>query len=112
MVPGMVRRGTLVFALALVAAACGGASGGVTTPDGTATTTSSAATSSAPTSTTAGSAAPGGDAGPVAPASTTVPAEDLGDPAPDFLLALGEGGSTFSLSQEVLPVYMVFWAEW
>ena len=32
-------------------------------------------------------------------------------PAPDFSLELGDG-ATFLLSQEVLPVYMVFWAEW
>jgi hypothetical protein len=36
-----------------------------------------------------------------------------GPPAPDFTLALGEGGSdTFTLSQESKPVFMIFWAEW
>ena len=34
-----------------------------------------------------------------------------GPDAPDFELALGQGG-TFSLSAEEKPVYMVFWAEW
>ena len=34
-----------------------------------------------------------------------------GQAAPDFALALGEGGS-FVLSDEEKPVYMVFWAEW
>ena len=31
--------------------------------------------------------------------------------APDFTLALGEGG-TFHLADGAKPVYMVFWAEW
>ena len=31
--------------------------------------------------------------------------------APDFELALGDGG-TFRLSDETKPVFLVFWAEW
>lgn len=31
--------------------------------------------------------------------------------APDFTLALGDGGS-FTLSEGAKPVYLVFWAEW
>lgn len=42
------------------------------------------------------------------PSTTTVPA---GEPAPDFALELGNGG-TFLLSEEARPVFMVFWAEW
>jgi peroxiredoxin len=34
-----------------------------------------------------------------------------GEAAPDFTLALGDGG-TFTLSDEQKPVYMIFWAEW
>ena len=34
-----------------------------------------------------------------------------GDAAPDFELALGQGGS-FRLSDAQKPVYLVFWAEW
>lgn len=34
-----------------------------------------------------------------------------GSVAPDFTLALEPSGE-FVLSQEVKPVYMVFWAEW
>ncbi|MFQ5555488.1 MAG: hypothetical protein ACE5GC_08995 [Acidimicrobiia bacterium] len=37
--------------------------------------------------------------------STTLPA------APDFLMELADG-STFVLSRQDKPVYMVFWAEW
>jgi hypothetical protein len=64
------------------------------------------------------------------PASTTVPSVSLSapddttttvadspattsdrPPAPDFTLALGDGGS-FTLSEEARPVFLVFWAEW
>lgn len=31
--------------------------------------------------------------------------------APDFTLALGDGGS-YTLSEGAKPVYLVFWAEW
>lgn len=31
--------------------------------------------------------------------------------APDFTLALGEGGE-YTLSEGAKPVYLVFWAEW
>ena len=41
--------------------------------------------------------------------STTV--EDTREVAPDFTLALGEGGA-FTLSEEQNPVLLVFWAEW
>ena len=51
-----------------------------------------------------GSTTPGVAASPGSTAGAEVP-------APDFSLELGDG-DTFLLSQEVLPVYMVFWAEW
>jgi len=41
--------------------------------------------------------------------STAAPID--GPPAPDFTLALGDGGE-FTLSAEQKPVYLVFWAEW
>lgn len=44
-------------------------------------------------------------------ATTTTRVEPAGDPAADFTLALGEGGS-FTLSEEPRPVLLVFWAEW
>ncbi len=75
-----------VVALALVAASCGSS-----TDDGSTSSVSSAAD----VQTSEGTSPP---TGPV---------------APDFTLALGEdGASTFTLSQEAQPVYMVFWAEW
>lgn len=67
-----------------------------------------------------GGAADPGSAGTVvsnAPAVEDAAASDGGGerpdgrPAPDFTLALGQGGD-FTLSSEQKPVYMVFWAEW
>ncbi|HKY47206.1 MAG TPA: hypothetical protein VJQ79_04390 [Acidimicrobiia bacterium] len=43
--------------------------------------------------------------------SSSTSVTEVGDAAPDFTLALGDGG-TFVLSQEARPVYLVFWAEW
>jgi hypothetical protein len=43
--------------------------------------------------------------------SAATTAADGGMAAPDFSLALGDG-STFTLSEESRPVFMVFWAEW
>ena len=45
----------------------------------------------------------------VSPPESTAGAQ--GPAAPDFELALDDGG-TFSLGAEQKPVYMVFWAEW
>ena len=48
-----------------------------------------------------------------ASSTTEASSTPTGPPAPDFSLALGEDGSAdFVLSQEVMPVFMVFWAEW
>ncbi len=77
----------LVVLLALVAAACGGSS----TPEATTTT-----------------------GGGVAATSTVAAAVDpapAGPAAPDFTLDLADG-TTFILSGEDKPVYLVFWAEW
>ncbi|HSM01028.1 MAG TPA: hypothetical protein VK960_01110 [Acidimicrobiia bacterium] len=102
-----MREISFVLAFALVIGACGGTSTG----DSAASTSSSAATTTRPSTT----AAPGTTG---APGTTSTPAETSttrtppdGDPAPDFTLALGDGG-TFTLSEEQKPVYMIFWAEW
>lgn len=79
----------LLIALALVAAACGGG----------------ATTSSTPASTPA-TAVPGDGV-----ESTATRQRPDGRDAPDFVLALGQGGE-FSPSLEDKPIYMVFWAEW
>ena len=44
------------------------------------------------------------------PSSETKPPTE-GPAAPDFTLALEPSGE-FVLSEEVKPVYMIFWAEW
>jgi hypothetical protein len=44
-----------------------------------------------------------------APPETAAPVD--GTPAPDFTMTLNDG-STFTLSEEQKPVYLVFWAEW
>jgi hypothetical protein len=54
--------------------------------------------------------------GNVAPGTTETPETTEGNTsdrplAPDFTLALGDGGS-FTLSEGEKPVYLVFWAEW
>jgi len=94
-----VRR--LVIALALVAAACGGSA--ATTPDPSGDTAVAATPSSDSTSDAGGDSTSSGD--------STDRVRPDGPDAPEFTLALGEGGS-FTLSQEQKPVYMVFWAEW
>ncbi len=52
-----------------------------------------------------------GDSSSAETTSTTTRVRPDGRDAPDFALALGQGGE-FRLSDEERPVYMVFWAEW
>lgn len=47
---------------------------------------------------------------PTLPSDTTLTTSDR-PLAPDFTLALGDGG-TYTLSEGAKPVYLVFWAEW
>lgn len=98
-----MRRATLSALILL--AACGGA------PAATTVTTAAPATTAAVTTTAP--TAPTSSATTVAPvATTTVPRiRPDGRDAPDFTLALGEGG-TFTLSEDHRPVFLLFWAEW
>jgi hypothetical protein len=116
----MHRLAVPITAVALVISACGGddAAPGSVVPTseaaadttGTTQTTEAPVAPEAPTTTTGGtSATTDAPTAPTEPAATTPPPE--GPPAPDFTLALGEGGS-FTLSEAQKPVYMVFWAEW
>jgi hypothetical protein len=84
-----------VVALSLVACGDSGGSGSATTMQPGTTETSSLVTAAVSSSTSS---------------STTTVAEARAS-APDFTLALGDGG-TFILSEEARPVYLVFWAEW
>ncbi len=98
----MRRRLTLLIFVTLVAAAC--ASGGSPTtnaPTSTVTTAPSQVTGTANSPTTAVSS------------ETTAPgaSEPRTLQVPDFTLELSDG-STFTLSEERRPVYLLFWAEW
>ena len=85
-----MRKLLTAVALGLIVAACGGAE-------------SQSDQTSAPANE---AVAPSSDN----PATDAAPSFD-GPPAPDFELALADG-STFALSAEQKPVYVVFWAEW
>jgi len=98
-----MRRIAAISVLAVIASACA-----PTTSSSTTASTTADISTTAPTvpssSTTAGTGTTG-------VTSTTVRDRPEGVAAPDFTLALGEGGE-FTLSDEQKPVYMVFWAEW
>ena len=108
--------GRLLIILALVAAACGGSEAGSTTAP-----TANVGTTSAPNGSPAGDqvdnavgetpVVESGDSSSAETTSTTTRVRPDGRDAPDFALALGQGGE-FRLSDEERPVYMVFWAEW
>lgn len=108
-----------LVALLLVIGACGSGDGSdaagttATTPATTAgSTVTEPATTNAPT-TDAPETGSSETSAPAAtdPASSPDPSGVDGPDAPDFALALGDG-STYQLSDDVKPVYMVFWAEW
>lgn len=102
-----MRSATAFLALVLIAAACGDdASDGAMAPVSTTTMVEVSITGP-------GSAVPGVDTTTTAVTVGETPTTQApeGPGAPDFTLALGEGG-TFTLSDEQKPVYMVFWAEW
>lgn len=104
-----MRRAFLALSASLlIAAACGDSP--ATNP--TVAPTTSVVTSPTTTSPVVTPTLPGSP--PTTAASTTTtstrPRPD-GDAAPDFTLALGEGGS-FTLSEETRPVFLLFWAEW
>ncbi len=107
MLTRMIRTVRWLLALALIAAACGGAA------------TDPPSQTAAPQVTTTG---PVGSPDSTAAASPTTTSADTpvvaaqpsgvdGPAAPDFSLKVDDG-STFVLSQEAKPVYLVFWAEW
>jgi hypothetical protein len=95
-------------ALMLVAVACGGSPAAETAP-------TTVVSSTAAVTTTVGTTVPATtiSAGTTSEATTTtVPrVRPEGRDAPDFTLALGEGG-LFTLSEDHRPVFLLFWAEW
>jgi hypothetical protein len=107
-----MRRVILTLSVLLVLSVSGCAtSTDPARPDGT--TTSPSTTQSSPPDSQAPSAGEPADTT-TTTATVEVPEErPEGPAAPDFTLALGaDGATTFVLSQEVKPVFMVFWAEW
>ena len=115
-----MRKLIVIVGLVLVAAACGGNaesdSSAAPSPQNEGASNAPASTAQTPSSTPQDSSSqPDEDS----PAETAAPTESTeasgpsfdGPPAPDFELALNDG-STFRLSDEAKPVYMVFWAEW
>jgi len=104
----------MVVLLAVGAAACGGSDDSAateTSANGTLPSTAAPQSTETPAeengSVAATTAAPTGVDGAVAP---DAPSLD-GPPAPNFELALVDG-SSFVLSDEQKPVYLIFWAEW
>jgi hypothetical protein len=84
-----MQRLALLVALLLALSACGGASRDVEqTP------------TSAPAATATGNSP-----------SASPESQGSDEPAIDFALLLADG-TTFTLSDEQKPVYLVFWAEW
>ena len=114
-----MRRFLLLLAiLAVLLAACGGASTDPTPGDGAAPTGSTEVTTGTPQTddgsvdaeddTEATQPDEGAvDDGPVGPRIT----DFEGPVAADFTIDLNKTG-TFTLSEEARPVYLVFWAEW
>jgi hypothetical protein len=102
----MRRSILLIAALAVVAASCGaGSDTAVSTNDSSESSATTSPVTTSPVSTSPATTSPGAEA-----PATTVPSVE-GPVAPDFTLALGDGGE-FTLSAETKPVYLIFWAEW
>jgi hypothetical protein len=126
-----MKPGVAIAALTVFLAACGSdtapratspTSSTATVPSNMSTTTASVtSTPAVPATATTAAQEPGtattaaattSDAPTPTPApTTTTRVRPDGEDAPDFTLALGQGG-TFALSEEQKPVYMVFWAGW
>ncbi|MCP5115704.1 MAG: hypothetical protein GY953_33165 [bacterium] len=107
-----MRKLILVIAFALFLAACGGSAEPTAGTAVTAATAASGDADNEPTATSAPQADSGDKASTEVMESTAAPTPSFdGPPAPDFELALSDG-STFRLSDEQKPVYVVFWAEW
>ncbi len=108
----MKRLSLILAVFALFAASCTsstveGSSVQAESDDGAIESSSSADTTSTDSSTVPSSAEDDDDSD----SSSEAKPPPEGPAAPDFTLALEPSGE-FVLSQEVKPVYMIFWAEW
>jgi hypothetical protein len=113
-----MRKLIVSVSVALAAAACGGstqpastATESIAAPQTTEATSSQPTTTVEPSATTADPAPEGGEESDAAETAEPAAPSFDGPPAPDFELELSDG-STFRLSDEQKPVYIVFWAEW
>jgi hypothetical protein len=105
-------RRSIFLALVLVVSACGGSPGAAPATTATSSVPGETTPTLATTTTSDGVAEPDGTSTTVAATTSTVPrVPPEGRDAPDFTLALGEGGE-FTLSDEHRPVFLLFWAEW
>ena len=106
-----IRRSALTAAIVLSLAACA-ADGGTQEPTGADSPATSEATSTSQASSDS-IASGGGEEGTTSTEAevSDSPLQVEGPAAPDFTFALSDG-SSFSLSDEQKPVYLVFWAEW
>ena len=108
-----MQRSALATAIVLALAACSADS----TSQGADSTTStvvaeSSTTTESPPTTEGSSGGQDTTTSTAGESSTTSPPPQVEGPvAPDFTFALSDG-SSFSLSDEQKPVYLVFWAEW
>lgn len=104
-----MQRLAVLLVLGLVAGACGTGTDVAGDGDPSSSSTTSTTTSVPGPATTEGTSSPNSDG---TTTMTQAPLPPLDGPsAPDFSLQLSDG-STFMLSEEARPVYMVFWAEW
>lgn len=109
----MLNRSSIIalMVLAVLGVACGA------TDEQTGAGPSSSVTVAAPADDAGASSSTLATSAPDASATTPSTSSDRPAPdpsrqlAPDFSLELANG-STFVLSEETRPVYMVFWAEW
>ena len=108
-----MRKLYIALALALIVAACGGTdseSAPVAANETEAPAETQAPSEAEAPSETTGDQGSDDSEPPATEAPAATPSFD-GPPAPDFMVTLGDG-SSFSLSGEQKPVYVVFWAEW
>lgn len=109
-----MRKGLILITFALVAASCGGsdepAAASTAAPESVASPGDVVTTAPATTAPTVTAATGDTETAAAPPVTEAGPSFD-GPPAPDFELVLSDG-STFTLSDEQKPVYVVFWAEW
>lgn len=109
----MKRLFLILTVVSLFVAACSGAAveDKAGTDEAPLTVSSSSTPAETPAETPADSSAPSSSSPEESTSSSVTKPPLEGPAAPDFTLALEPNGE-FVLSQEVNPVYMVFWAEW